>query len=228
MRAGILLTCRAHFGSRFARGRVDGSYCANVDATFCDDFDTAPLAILWGSRYQRGGASADHDPYDAAPSMPNTLLVTVPSSDASTDPANRTAFLSRTVPFAIKAPWGNTPGAYHSLTMYLYAAKGYAYEQDSLPDAAQTVQGFANLFVSPTPGKSTEISIAIDINPDGGRSTLTVSLDGTIQGYYSGSSGLLPGWSLASGVEIDLGDTYLYGSSSAWRLRYDNVTVRAY
>jgi hypothetical protein len=70
------------------------------------------------------------------------------------------------------------------------------------------------------------VSVATDLDPDGGNPTSTVREDGTVQGYYPG--GLrLPGWKLGPRVEVRLGDNLLYGpNASPWRLRFDDVVVR--
>jgi hypothetical protein len=226
----------------------DAGFCATQPGpvVFCDDFDTLDLAVAWTSRFLQG-ASVDRDPYDAAPSPPNTLLVQTPGVDASSGP--RLGYIAKTIegnfqhlevsfwllveaddlsdaiiPVRILVPSASPP-AYQSIDFYMFATRAYPAEFAIQSDGGFAGYQLGDLFASPRVGIKTVISITIDLNPDAGPPTLTVREDGTVQGYYPASL-RLPGWKLGPKVEVRLGAT-LYGpNASGWRLRFDDVVVR--
>jgi hypothetical protein len=231
------------FSDAFVPPLVDASFCATADASFCDDFDTVALAVRWESRFTYANCVIQQDPYDAAPSPPNTLLATIP--DAGT--VNREAFLTKhfvgnfthfDIGFDILVAAGDTGNFYGAilpltisapdntnyLTYYLYSHGAYAYEQHQYSDGGGSAAQSPNWFDWPHIGKWQHLDIAIDLATDGGKPMLTVTLDGTIVEYFALSSV----WHLGPSVALQFGITYPYGTSTEWDLRYDNVTVNAH
>jgi len=226
---------------------VDASYCSQSDATFCDDFDTTSLAVDWGSLFAYPGSTIDIDPCDAAPSPPNTLLGVIPGVDGG----GREAYLNRgftgsfthfELSFALRMeqvdtgnPYGSLlpfnvwtyddagPG-YHSVQLYLYATAAHMYEVDVFPDGGGGAQQFPNFFQAPVVGTWSKFDMAIDLKPDGGPASLTVTLDSVVVRNDT----LLPGWTLGQKMLLQFGMYYPYGTVTPWKLRFDNVEVRAW
>jgi hypothetical protein len=229
---------------------IDASYCANVDASFCDDFDTVALAVRWSSRTTRAGGTIEQDPFATAPSPPNTLYAMLPEAGAA-DEFTRAAYIQRQfsgafthfdvsfdvyfqqvdtannygaiLPIAIYAPDIElTPPNY--LTFYYYQTKAYAYEQHSFPDGGGVSASSPNWFDIPQVGKWQRLEMAIDLAGDGGAPHLTVTLDGEVVEYFA----MNKSWTLGPTIGLLIGVTYPYGTYAAWQIRYDNLVVHTY
>jgi hypothetical protein len=108
--------------------------------------------------------------------------------------------------------------------MYVTASGALNYETDQPADGgAQSGQQFAGYFTSPKVGVWSNVDVAIDLAPDGGRATLLTTLDGTVVA----NDQLLAGWSLGPNVLVQFGLYYPYGTTAFWSIRFDNVTVSA-
>ena len=234
------------FPDIFVPPLVDASFCASVDATFCDDFDTVALAVRWDSLYTRAGGNVVQSPNDAAPSEPNTLLTTIPGGDAATE-YTRAAFLSKTitgnfthfdVAFDIhsSAPGDNgamlpieifgngttvQPESY--LGIYMWPHMTYAIEQHDFSDGGALAFQSPNWFTQIQLTAWHRVEISIDLATDGGVAHLTETLDGTVVQTFV----MNPLWTLGPSVLVAIGDTSPYSSFSSWEIRFDNVTIDA-
>lgn len=211
-----------------------GSFCSGqTTATFCDDFDKAPLAINW----TREGAFAKQTSYQPS-SAPNVFLVDAPASTSGgtffakiTRPFE-TASTNLLIAFDIKqervdvgtaalimsaVEW--TRGTKKYSIRLVYTAGSIRLEESDIEHPGDDVKhGTFTL-----DNKWTRVGL--DIVASGGTPTMKITVDGIAAAGLEAVALLPPVSGRDDRPTLILGAVFATNPHNGWTLRYDNVTV---
>ena len=208
------------------------AFCPNLNPApkFCDDFDRPPTKA-WSSTDVLAGGTVAVDG-TAFTSAPNALLTTTPGADYQV--ARRTLSIPNTshvhVSYRVRV---EQFGTYAEVGYVRVAAAGHpsqfyfrvsslpqpvSFATEALPPDGGVIPHQVTLAGAPTFDTWRKVEVDLTF---GSANVVTVKIDGSIVGVQNLESDLY----VAGAVTVDVGTGYVDKSSTAFKIRYDDVTI---